>query len=118
METTRASAWVDASLIDHLHQLREEHPHLPPLRMVATQVVHEGLRALDEGLHGRTKLGATRGGRRQSLTFSLPTPLHEKVVQVCEQRPEAGTPSAALHLVLWLGINRILENAGQTGTAA
>lgn len=118
METTRVSAWVDITVIDHLHKLRREQPHIPTLRMMATRVVLEGLESLgNDGREGPFRIGATPGGQRQSLTFRLPTSLHSRVLQVCEDVSEAGTPSAALHLLLWLGLNRLQQKDGDAAAA-
>jgi len=86
--------------------------------MVATHVVEEGLKELKSAGCGQKKFGATPGGKRQTLAFRVPLSLQERLLQICEELPEASTPSAALHLVLWLGINRILDGADREGVAA
>jgi len=118
METERVSSWVDTHLIEHLHRLRENQPHAPTLRMVATLVVQEGLEELGEGRRHKTELKAIPGSKRQSFAFRVPSNLRKRLLRVSEQLPEASTPSAALHLILWLGINRINNSREGKGAAA
>ncbi len=108
MEKMTICGWVDTGLISRLDELRRLQLHLPPLRMMAVRVVEEGLIALEEGDLDFTER-ATPGGERRPFTVSLPKHLFREVVRVSRESSEASTRSAALHLILWAGANRLMQ---------
>jgi hypothetical protein len=117
MRSEMVSTWVDTSLIGRLHDLRRTRPHCPTLTGVAALAIQEGLETLAAGTPAQLKLGAAAGGHRRAFTFRLPVRLYRRVLAASQEMPDAANPSAALHLVLWLGLNRLLESA-EAGRAA
>lgn len=110
METTPVSAWIAQDLLEELRRLQQRRPHAPPLKAVAAACAAEGIAALEGNDQSALPLGATPGSPRCSISVRLPNQLHRRLLTITKQIPDATTPSAALHLALWVGVAKLLED--------
>jgi len=108
METTPVSAWVAQDLVEELRRLQQQRPHAPALKAVAAACAAEGIEALESNDSSALSRGATRGSPRCSISVRLPKQLHRRLLAITRRIPDATTPSAALHLALWVGVVRLL----------
>lgn len=111
METKTLTTWAQQSLVEYLVELQRLRPHAPTLNMVAIDAVTVGLKALAAGPRPQLARRAVPKGRRRALTLRLPRLLGEKVLRLTRVMPDAPTPSSALCLALWVGVNRLLDES-------
>lgn len=116
-DTVAVSGWVDTKLLDALDELRKTRPHSPSVQMVGVYALAVGLDALREGHALHLKYRATEDTPRTSITLRLPRHLHEEVLGLAQTIPDARTVSSAMHLALWVGVDRLLQKM-QADTAA
>ena len=105
----KVSAWVDQRLIRKLQDLRYRLPHTPTTIMVAAAAVECGLDSLGVGLSGHVKAHPEPAGPRRALTLRLSRELYARVLELSRTTPVASTPSAALHFLLWVGVEHLLH---------
>ena len=115
METIPVSAWVAQDLVEELRRIQQRRPHAPSLKSVAAACAAAGIEALEGEDSRALPQGASPGTPRCSLSVRLPKGLHRRLLAITKRTPDAATPSAALHLVLWIGVSRLLgeSEAGQ-----
>lgn len=108
LEPGKIVSWVDVRIYDRLQELKLRMPHTPTLTMVATTAVQAGLDALGNDIAGLILDQPEQAGPRRAFTLRLPRHLYERVLQLSQTMPAASTPSAALHLLLWVGVGKLL----------
>lgn len=111
MESTTVSSWVARDLVEELRRLQQLRPHAPTLQSVAAACAAEGIEALENDDKCLLPRGATPGSPRCSISVKLAPQLHQRLLGITKQIPDAITPSAALHLALWVGVSRLVEDA-------
>ena len=111
------SSWVAQELVEELRRLQQTRPHAPSLKAVAAACAAEGITILENNNPSLLPRGATPGSPRCSISVRLPTQVHQRLLGLTQRIPDATTPSAALHLALWVGVSRLMEKV-EEATAA
>lgn len=106
MDTEKVSSWVDVELLERLEQIRLGLDHRPTTQMIARLAVHEGCEAISSGrpMHVRQEQPGDKVNHRRPFTVNLPPTLFRRVHALSRKNLEASSPSAALRLLLWLGV--------------
>ncbi len=103
-------SWVDESLVENLHKIRNKRPNLPTIQTLAVWALRLGIDGLLQDYPIQSlKVQAKPGGPRRTLTLRLSRDLHRGVLKICQDRPDASSISSAVRLALWVGLNRLIE---------
>ena len=114
MKYSKLRSWVEKSLVERLHAVRMERPHLPTLQSQAAWVLSLGLDLLEEQPnHLDIKEKASPGETRRALAIRVPKAIEGRTRNLMKQLPDTPTLSSAVRLALWVGINQLKHNMNQ-----
>lgn len=108
MKFEKLSTWVDGGLLRKLRGLRLLQAHRPTLQQLAAEAVDRGLNEMEQ----RESLPPLAGtdGQRRAFSVRLSPRSCERVRRFAENNAIASSTSAALRLLITIGVDQLLRH--------